>query len=78
MVTPGINDKKEDMLYFEKEVRSFPDELIQKVELLPYHTLGVFKYKELKLNYRLEGVPPLSNQRLQELKGYINYEKLIK
>lgn len=78
VVTPGINDTKEDMQEFEKEVRSFPDELIQKVELLPYHTLGVFKYKELNIKYKLEGLPPLSKYKLQELKSYINLEKLIK
>jgi len=77
VVLPG-NDTKEIMRELEKEVRSFPDELIQKIELLPYHTLGVFKYKELNIKYRLEGVPPLSEDRLHELKKYINLEKLIR
>ncbi|NLJ58347.1 MAG: pyruvate formate lyase-activating protein [Tissierellia bacterium] len=78
VVTPGINDTKEDMLYFEEEVRSFPDELVQKVELLPYHTLGIFKYENLNIKYRLEGLPPLSKAKLSELKEYINLAKLIK
>lgn len=78
VVTPGINDTMEDMQEFEKEVRSFPDELIQKVELLPYHTLGVFKYEELNINYKLKDLPPLSNTNLQKLKSYIGLEKLIK
>lgn len=78
VVTPGINDTLEDMQEFEKEVRSFPDELIQKVELLPYHTLGVFKYKELGINYKLKDLPPLSNTNLQKLKSYIGLDKLIK
>lgn len=71
VVSPGINDRKEDMLEFGEEVRSFPSKLIQKVELLPYHTLGVFKYKELNIKYRLEDLPPLSKDKLQELKGYL-------
>lgn len=78
VVTPGINDSYEDMMEFEKEVNSFPKNIIQKVELLPYHTLGVFKYKELGINYRLENVLPLSNEKLEELKGYLKIEKLVK
>ena len=78
VVTPGINDTKECMLEFEEEVKTFPDKLVQKVELLPYHTLGVFKYKELNIQYKLEGVPPLSKDKLQGLKSYIHLDKLIK
>lgn len=77
VVTPGY-DTKQDMHALEKEVKTFPDKLIQKVELLPYHTLGAYKYEQLKIKYRLDGVLPLSNSRLQELKTYIDLPKLIK
>lgn len=78
VVTTGINDTEGDMKDFENEVKTFPDKLIQKIELLPYHTLGVYKYKELNIKYKLEGVPPLSKDRLQELKDCITLEKLIR
>jgi len=78
VVTPGINDTYEDMMGFEKEVKSFPENMIQKVELLPYHTLGGFKYKELNIDYKLKYIDPLSKEKLEELKGYINIEKLVK
>ena len=71
VVMPGY-DTREDMYELEREVKTFPNNLIQKVELLPYHTLGVYKYEELKIKYRLEGVPPLSESKLQELKNYIS------
>ena len=77
VVTPGY-DTNHDMYELEKEVKTFPDRLIQKVELLPYHTLGVYKYEQLNIKYRLEGVEHLSNSKLQELKAYINLPKLIK
>ena len=36
---------------------------IQRVDVLPFHQLGKFKWKELKLNYQLEDVsPPLASQ----------------
>ena len=78
VVTPGINDTYEDMVAFEKEVNTFSKSMIQKVELLPYHTLGVFKYKELKIDYKLEGVEPLSKEKLEELKNYLTIEKLVR
>jgi len=74
VVTPGINDTYEDMIEFEKEVNSFPKTMIQKVELLPYHTLGVFKYKELNIDYKLEGVQPLLKEKLEELKSYLSID----
>lgn len=78
VVTPGINDTYESMMEFEQEVKSFPESIIQKVELLPYHTLGVFKYKELNIDYKLNDIEPLSIEKLEELKGYLNIEKLVK
>ena len=78
VVTPGINDTYENMIAFENEVNTFPKDMVQKVELLPYHTLGNFKYKELKINYKLEGVEPLLKEKLEELKSYLSIEKLVR
>lgn len=78
VVTPGINDSLSDMVEFENEVRTFPHDMVKKVELLPYHTLGVYKYKELNMEYNLEGVEPLSMEKLDELKNCLSIEKLVK
>lgn len=78
VVTPGINDTCTDMMQFESEVNTFPGDMIKKVELLPYHTLGVYKYKESNTNYKLEGVEPLSMEKLSELKNFLSIEKLVK
>ena len=78
VVIPGINDTTEDMKEFEKEVDTFPRELIQKVEVLPYHTLGVFKYDELNINYKLNDVLPLSVEKLESLKSLLNMDKLVR
>ncbi len=39
----------------------------EKIELLPYHTMGVHKWEKLGLSYPLQGVPPLSSEKLDEL-----------
>lgn len=38
---------------------------IQKVEVLPYHTLGEYKWKELGYDYSLAGIEPPTNERVR-------------
>lgn len=38
---------------------------VQKVEVLPYHTLGVKKYHELGITYPLEGIEPPTADRVK-------------
>ncbi len=54
VLVPGYTDDEQDL----KELKKFIDSLssVQKVEILPYHDLGKFKWQELDLNYPLEGV----------------------
>ena len=44
---------------------------IEKVEVLPYHTLGVFKWETLGIPYQLEGIRPPSEERVK------NAEKIL-
>ncbi|WP_022766235.1 pyruvate formate-lyase-activating protein [Butyrivibrio sp. XPD2006] len=50
--------------------REFIDTLpsVEKVEVLPYHTLGVPKYQELGIPYRLEGVESPTQDRIENAK----------
>ena len=40
--------------------------MIQRVEILPYHTLGVHKYEAMKLEYKLKGVKQNTPEQLEE------------
>lgn len=69
VIVPGINDDKEHILklkHFAKTIKG-----VEKVELLPYKTIGVHKYKTLNLKYRLDGVEELSQEKLKELNKYL-------
>ena len=38
---------------------------VQKVEVLPYHTLGAYKWDELGYEYKLKGIDPPSVERVE-------------
>ena len=60
VLVPGINSDEASiskLVDFVKELKN-----VKKVEILPYHTLGVAKWKALKLPYGLEGVNPPSDE----------------
>lgn len=69
VVVPGITDSRENI----QKVKEFVDTLknVEKVELLPYHVLGVNKYETMGIKYKLEGVKPMDKDLLDEMKKEI-------
>lgn len=65
VIVPGINDTVEYINELKEYIKTIPN--IEKVELLPYTTLGVKKYQELGIKYNLENVPSMSNEELKKL-----------
>lgn len=63
VLVPGITDNKEDL----QNLRAFIDTLenVDKVEILPYHKLGVYKWQTLGLKYPLEHVEPPTEDVVQ-------------
>ena len=66
VVVPGLTD--DDRLLDELVGYLKPYRCVRKIEWLPYHTMGVFKYKDLGLAYPLEGVPPLPAERIKAIR----------
>ncbi|WP_300392194.1 pyruvate formate-lyase-activating protein [Fusobacterium sp.] len=65
VVIPGITDNDEMLKKMAEYISTLDN--VEMVEILPYHTLGVFKYKELGLKYPLEKVEDLSYERKVEI-----------
>lgn len=66
VVVPGYTDDDEKLRELSQWVKRY--DVIRNVEILPYHTLGVHKYKELGLSYPLEGVVALAAERAKEIR----------
>ncbi len=70
VLVPTINDTVKDL----ESLKSFIDALnnVEKIELLPYHTLGTFKWKELGLEYKLKHLNSPSDESIKQAKKIIN------
>lgn len=69
VLIPGYTDKKEDLLALKNFLKTL--DTIDKIEILPYHDMGKFKWDDLKLDY------PLKNVRLSTEKDVIRAKKIL-
>ncbi len=70
VVIPNMNDTIEHIQKLYEVIKDIP--LIEKVELLPYHTLGNNKYEKINEPYPLEGVLALEQEVLDKLQTYLD------
>lgn len=55
VAVPGRTDSKEELLRLGEYIGGFSN--VKAVDVLPYHTMGLAKYKAMGIPYPLEGVP---------------------
>lgn len=56
VLVPSRNDADEYLQRLDAFVKELGN--VERFEVLPYHTLGVYKWKELGMEYSLEGIEP--------------------
>ena len=61
------------MIELDKFINSLDN--VKKVEVLPYHTLGTFKWEELNIPYQLEGVNPPTQDRIDNANKLLHTAK---
>ena len=70
VIIPGITDNKEDLIELKKFINSL--KTVQKVELLPYHNLGEYKWKELGFEYKLKDIRTANDDDIKRAKEILN------
>jgi pyruvate formate lyase activating enzyme len=63
VLVPGLSDDPEDVA----AIAAFAAEVgnVQRVDVLPFHQMGRFKWKELGLDYKLADVQPPSDEAVE-------------
>ena len=69
VVVPGKTDSEEYIRELGKFIKTLNN--VEKVELLPYHLLGVNKYETLCINYRLEGLEAMDKEACKALYKFL-------
>lgn len=65
VIVPGVNDNETYILKLKEYIKGLKN--IEKIELLPYHTLGVSKYDKLGIDYSLKETKEMSKSKIEEL-----------
>ena len=66
VLVPSITDKEEDLLNLKEFIHSLNS--VEKVEILPYHDLGRFKWESLGFTYPLANISPATQQDVDRAK----------
>lgn len=66
VIIPGYTDSEQDLIKLKWFIASL--KTVQKIELLPYHDMGKFKWKNLGAKYNLEDVRPANLDDIEKAK----------
>ena len=70
VVVPGINDSEEILERYLQTLKSYA--CVDKYELLGFHTMGFFKYRESGIENPLVNTPPLDPDKKIALQAFVN------
>ena len=73
VLVPGVTDDNENL----HGIRAFLDTLsnVKKVEVLPYHTLGIYKWESLGIPYTLKDVDPPTAESVKRAEEILGCQK---
>ena len=81
VLVPGISDNDEWLIQTRDFIRTLHN--VERLEILPYHSLGELKYQKLGIPYPLKGLEPPSAERIEhartvlECARYTGWEKTL-
>lgn len=66
VLVPGYTDDEQDLIKLKEFISSL--KTVEKVQILPYHSMGKFKWKNLSKKYELEGIRDASQEDVERAK----------
>ena len=69
VLVPGYTDDKQDLLKLKDFISSL--NTVDKVEILPYHDMGRYKWEKLGLKYELDGVRVANDDDVKRAKNLL-------
>ena len=70
VLVPGISDFEEDIRALGEHFKGY--KMLQRVEVLPYHTLGIHKYETIKQEYQLKDTKTNTPEQLDRAMELFN------
>ncbi len=66
VLIPGYTDNEKDLIKLKEFINTL--NTVEKVELLPYHSMGKYKWEKLNVKYELENVPDATQKDIDRAK----------
>ena len=73
VLVPGYTDDENDLLKLKDFINSL--KTVEKIEILPYHSMGKYKWKKLGFKYELENVPEATSKDVERVKSILGIDK---
>lgn len=70
VIVPNINDDEQHVFALKEFAKHIPN--VEKIELLPYHSMAKDKYKKLGIDYKLENTEDMDKIKCKELQKLLN------
>lgn len=70
VLIPGITDREDYLMQLRDFLKTLDN--IQRIDVLPYHTMGINKYEKLGIDYPLKEVRPPTQERVENAKRILN------
>ena len=70
VLVPGLTDFDDHLIRLDEFIKTLKN--VDKVEVLPYHTLGEYKWEKLGVEYPLKGVEPPKKPRVDNANALLH------
>lgn len=74
VLVPHFSDDEQDLHEWAKYVSQFPN--VERVDILPFHQMGLHKWKEIGRKYELEDIKPPSHDSVEKAESIFKSYKL--